>query len=65
MTFIKSWANSLAERFVIIAYDNDDAGRLGAGKVARVLKDAGGHGKIITVGEPGDDVGSLWQRWPK
>ena len=65
MTFIKSWANSLAERFVIIAYDNDDAGRLGAGKVARALKDAGGHGKIITVGEPGDDIGSLWQRWPK
>ena len=65
MTFIKSWANSLAERFVIIAYDNDDAGRLGATRVAGALKDAGGHGKIITVGKPGDDVGSLWQRWPK
>ncbi len=65
MTFIKSWANILAERFVIIAYDNDDAGRLGATRVAGALKDAGGHGKIITVGKPGDDVGSLWQRWPK
>ena len=65
MTFVKSWANILAQRFVIVAYDNDDAGRLGANRVAGALKDAGGHGKVITVGEPGDDIGSLWQRWPK
>lgn len=59
MTFKQEWCEKIGkERKIYICYDNDEAGRKGAKRVAKLLEDTGNELFIITlpeeVGEAGD-----------
>src|SRR5690606_13864056 len=57
-TFRPQWASAFAGKTVWIAYDNDDAGRKGAGKVEQILKAFADRVYIIEIPIPtkGADV---------
>ncbi len=58
MTFKEDWVDKVAKGKTYICFDNDDAGRKGAERVAKMLENIGNETYIITlpeeVGEHGD-----------